>query len=56
MLVIFISSDILGITYKNKLHFKVTGAVSAIQIVAYISFNPKTLDQHVTLDKQGNNK
>jgi hypothetical protein len=48
------SSDILGVTYRNKLH--VANVVSTIQIGAYLAFNPKTLGQHVALDKQENSK
>lgn len=56
MLVIIISSDILGMTYKNKFHVQVTDVVSTIQIGAYLAFNQKTLDQYIALDKQGNSK
>ena len=56
MLVITISSDILGMTYKNKFHVQVADVEITIQIGAYLVFNQKTLNQHIAFDKQGNKK
>jgi hypothetical protein len=46
MLVIIISSDILGITYKNKFRVQVAD-VSTIQICAFPALNQKSLGQHI---------
>jgi hypothetical protein len=56
MLVIIISSDILGMKCKNTLHVQVADVVSTIQIGAYVylAFNQKTLGQHFAPDKHRN--